>query len=252
MKNFLHIVYNLAFFVLYLLSRPHLLILPLKGMYLPQYIQYEWIRKFQIGTFIDIGAHDGNISRVINYMFPKTVIFAFEPLKQKRALIKSKIRSGKLIVETLALSDRTGKKIFYEYDYRAASSFLKPNIKKESFTKKIAKSYPVRITTLDQYFAEKKLKKPIFIKMDTQGIENKIIKGGQKILKQVSLIIIEASFAKSYEDQCLFDEVYDKLVKLGFVYKGGMLDSHFYPIFGPLNQENAIFIKKEEMAKLPI
>lgn len=243
---------NYTFFILYLITRPKLLLPLLKGIYLPQYIQYEWMGKFQINTFIDVGAHDGNISRVINYMFPQSTIFAFEPLKQKRDLIKSKIGPGNLIVETLALSNHVGSKNFYEYDYPAASSFLKPNLERKDFTKKIAKTYSVRITTLDKYFDKKKLKKPIFIKLDTQGTENLIIKGGQKVLRQVSLIIIEASFVKSYEDQCLFDEVYEALVKLGFVYKGGMLDSHFYPIFGPLIQENAIFIKKGELAKLPI
>lgn len=245
---FRSVVKNYIFFALYLLSRPSLITLPFKGIHLPQYIQYEWMRRFQINTFIDIGAHDGNISRVIHYMFPQVTIFAFEPLKQKRDLIKSKIGSNNLVVETLALSDHVGSKNFYEYDYLAASSFLKPNLKRKTFTKKIAKSYPIRVTTLDKYFDKKKLIKPIFIKMDTQGTENLIIKGGRNILKQATLLIIETSFIKTYIDQCLFENIYNSLIKLGFIYKGSMLDSHFYPVFGPLVQENAIFIKKGELS----
>lgn len=236
---------NFIFFALYLFSKPSLLKLMLKGIYLPQYLQYEWISKLQINTFIDIGANDGNISKVINHLFPKATIFAFEPLKGKKELIESKIKSDDLIIETLALSDHTGYKNFYEYNYLPASSFLKPDpkiFKKDIY---ISKNYPVKITTLDRYFYKKKVKKPIVIKMDTEGTENLIIKGGQDLLKQASLIIIESSFVKYRKNQCLFDEIYKYLTKLGFSYKGSMPDSNFYPVFGPVRLENAIFIKKE-------
>lgn len=242
------VIKNYTFFTLYLLSRPSLFIPLIRGVYLPQYIQYDWMRRFQINTFIDIGSHNGAISRVINYMFPQATIYAFEPLKQKRDLIKSKIKSNNFFIETLALSNHIGKQSFYEYDYLAASSFLKPNPKRKTFTKEIARSYIVKVTTLDKYFEKKEVRRPIFVKMDTQGTENLIIKGGQKVLKLASLIIIETSFIKTYRDQCLFDNIYNSLTKMGFTYKGGMLDSHFYPIFGPLVQENAVFIKKGDLS----
>lgn len=237
---------NYIFFALYLFIRPKLLILVFKGVYLPQYIQYEWISRFRISTFIDIGANDGNISKAINYISPKTTIFAFEPIKQKKSIIESKIKSDNLTVETLALGDHTGIQEFYEYDFLPASSFLKPDPK--IFGKKIAKSYPVKITTLDQYFDKKKFKKPVFIKMDTEGTENLIIRGGQKLLRQASLIIIETSFIKHRKNQCLFDEIHSYLIKLGFTYKGSMPDSNYYPIFGPTRVENSIFIRKEEIS----
>lgn len=235
---------NYTFFALYIFSRPKLMLLVFKGVYLPQYIQYEWTSKFKVNTFIDVGANDGNISQVINYISPKTTIFAFEPIKSKKSLIESKIKSNNLIVETLALSDHTGSQNFYEYDFSAASSFLKPNPKFFNKHIHIAKSYPVNIITLDQYFNKKKLKKPIFIKMDTEGTENLIIRGGQKLLEQTSLIIIETSFIKHRKNQCLFDEIYSSLIKLGFTYKGSMPDSNYYPAFGSTRVENSIFIKK--------
>lgn len=251
MRKYFSYIYNYfknyTFFALYIFSRPKLLVLVFKGVYIPQYVQYEWTNKFRINTFIDIGAHYGNISKVINYMSPKTIIYAFEPIKQKRDLIKSKIKSNNFIVETLALSDHTGSQNFYEYDYSASSSFLKPNPKIFNKHIHIAKSYAVKVTTLDQYFDKKKLKKPIFIKMDTEGTENLIIRGGQKLLAQASLIIIEASFIKYRKKQCLFDEIYSNLIKLGFAYKGSMPDSNYYPVFGPTRVENAIFIKKGEI-----
>lgn len=238
---------NYTFFAFYVLSRPRLLIVAVKGIYLPQYIQFEWFKKFKIGTFIDIGANEGNVSNAIYYISPSTKIFAFEPLKGKDKLIGNKIKSKNLTVEPFALSDHRGTQTFYEYDYHPASSFMKPDPAKFSKHIHVAKSYPVRITTLDQYFKNKELKKPIFVKMDAEGTENFIIKGGQKTLKQVSFIVIETSFIKVRKTQCQFEEIYNQLTKIGFVYKGSMFDSFFYPLFGATVSENSIFIRKGDL-----
>lgn len=238
---------NSTFFALYVLSRPSLLKIVLKGIYLPQYIQFEWFKKFKISTFIDIGANEGNVSNVINYISPSTKIFAFEPLKEKDKLIRNKLKSKNLTVEPLALSDHSGTQTFHEYNFHAASSFIKPDPTRFSKYMRVAKSYPVKMTTLDQYFKNKQLKKPIFVKMDVEGTEYFIIKGGQKTLKQVSFIVIETSFIQVRKTQCQFEEIYDQLTKLGFVYKGSMFDSFFYPLFGALACENSIFIRKGDL-----
>lgn len=242
---------NYFFFAIYILLRPSLLKLIFKGIYLPVYLQYEWLKKYHIGTFVDVGALDGHVSKSINHIFPKTKIFVFEPILEKYNLIKSKIKSSNIIVENIALSDRQGESNFHEYDYTGASSLLYPEPKnKEIFGKHILKSYPVKLLTLDKYFKNKKLKKPIVLKMDTQGTENLIIKGGGKFLKDVSLIIVETSFVNFYQNQCSFEDIYLSLEKLGFVYKGKILDSDFYPFFGLAVQENSVFIRSSNNAKL--
>jgi FkbM family methyltransferase len=196
---------------------------------------------------LDIGANEGNVSNVIHYISPKTQIFAFDPLKGKAELIKDKIKSKNLVVESLALSDHTGTQIFHEYEFHAASSFIKPDPSKKDKYMKIAKSYPVKMTTLDNYFKNKKIKKPIFIKMDVEGTENLIIKGGKETIKNASFIVIETSFIQVRKNQCQFDEIYDQLTKLGFEYKGSMFESFFYPVFGAIQTENSIFIKKGKL-----
>lgn len=239
---------NIVFFVLYILSKPKLLKLVFEGIYLPQYLQYEWMGKFRISTFIDIGANDGNVSEALSYISPKTSIYAFEPIKNKKDQILSKIKSDNLTVEEMALSDHSGIQDFYEYNHSPSSSLLKPNPKIFVDFIKVAKSYPVKITTLDRYFNKKVLRKPIFIKIDAEGVEDLIIKGGKRVLNKTSLVIIEIAFIKSRKDQPSFDDIYSKMTKLGFIYKGSMFDSFFYPVFGPKIYENSLFIKKEELS----
>ncbi|MCR4264515.1 MAG: FkbM family methyltransferase [Candidatus Roizmanbacteria bacterium] len=134
----------------------------------------------------------------------------------------------------------------FEYGFQTASSLLNPESRNKgiwSVKTTIAKKYTVNVTTLDTYFKNIKLKEPIFIKMDTQGTEDLIIKGGQKLLKKASVLIIETSFVKFYKNQYLFDDVYKEITKLGFSYKGNLLESNFYPYFKPPMGENSLFIK---------
>ncbi|MFM7369285.1 MAG: FkbM family methyltransferase, partial [Sphaerospermopsis kisseleviana] len=62
----------------------------------------------------------------------------------------------------------------------------------------------------------------ILIKLDVQGYELSVIKGGEKTFKSAKLVIIEVSFYEFYEKQPLFDDIYKYLCNLGFVYRGNL------------------------------
>ena len=83
--------------------------------------------------------------------------------------------------------------------------------------------------------------------MDTEGVEHLIIKGGQQILKKATLVVIECTFIEAHKNQSSFSILYEEMSRLGFIYKGSMLDSFFYPTFGPKIYENSLFIKKAEL-----
>jgi len=237
---------NMLAFILYLFTRPGLLKPLTKGVYLPTYVQYEWLKKYKINTIIDIGANKGSVSKILNFLFPKATIYAFEPLVNECKIIKNIIKSDKLYIENIALSNKIGKATFMTNKFSAASSLLKLNNKsknKMSLLKETRKII-LKTDTLDHYFNDKQLKKKIFLKIDVQGTEKKVFEGGLNLLKKVSVIHVETSFEKIYKNQCLFKDVYNLLTKIGFVYAGNIKESEFYPYFDLPIQENSVFINK--------
>jgi hypothetical protein len=60
----------------------------------------------------------------------------------------------------------------------------------------------------------------VLVKIDVQGTEDKVILGGEKVLSRASVLIVETTFEPLYKDQPLFDEVYDLLRRMGFLYMG--------------------------------
>lgn len=238
---------NEIFFLFYVGLNPSLIPLLRKKIYLPVYIQFSWLLKISINTFIDIGASTGNVSKVIHHMFPHAKIYAFEPIENEFRILTSKIISKNFIAKNIALSNFSGETDFYVNDFLPMSSFfpLEAKYNNKSQTKKIK----VKTTTLDEYFKDKDVKNEIMLKLDTQGSELLVLEGGKKLLKKVGIVHVETAFIKRYKNQAMFHDLYSFLIKHGFIYMGRIGESIFYPIFDLLVEENSIFIKKELLNK---
>src|SRR5206468_6331662 len=100
----------------------------------------------------------------------------------------------------------------------------------------------IGVTTLDAMFDEHPLCEPLLVKIDVQGVEDRVIAGGQETLRRTAVAIVEMSFETLYEGQPLFDTVYGMMKELGFSYRGnlGQLAS---PEDGRLLQCDAVFVR---------
>lgn len=228
---------NYLFFGAYLFLNPSLWRVLLAKIPIQIYVQYQWLNKYKIKTVIDVGAYRGEVAKVLNYLFPEAIIYAFEPLKENCRLIRNKINPQKLILSNLALSNKKGEAVFYRYQNLSLSSLLP--LKKKMKVGKMK----VKTTTLDDYFKNKKLAEKIFLKIDTQGTEKLILEGGKKLLKKVAVIHLEASFRKLYQNQSLFNDIHGFLTKQGFRYFGEIEEAEFYPFFGLRDQKNTVFMR---------
>ncbi|KKQ75903.1 MAG: hypothetical protein US96_C0002G0016 [Candidatus Woesebacteria bacterium GW2011_GWB1_38_5b] len=236
---------NLLFFFLYVIINPRLIKPLINGLYLPVYVQFEWLKKYNFSTIIDVGAYHGHVTKVLHYLFPTARIYAFEPLEENIRYIKSHVRFNGLHLEKFALSSTLGKKIFYKTEYLPASSLLKLSNSIDNQTTSENIKTIVNSTTLDAYFKNINLKGNVLLKSDVQGAEDQVLRGGSAFLKKVSVIHIETSFKKLYLGSCSFSQIYNILSKKGFEYCGSVPDGEFYPIFNPNEASNSIFISKD-------
>ena len=235
---------NYIFFIIYIFLNPHLIFVHLRGIYLPVYIQFEWLEKYNIKTVVDVGTYHGHVSKSLHHLFPNAKIFMFDPIDENIQIILKSLKSKNIIINKIAHSNKTGKTTFYINDYIPSSSILeveKESQKKFPYMAKMCK-VNVKTTTLDSYFKNKKLEDMIFLKMDTQGAEKFILNGGKQFLKNVSIIHIETFFDSMYKNQGLFNDIYDILVKLGFKYMSTAKEAQFYPTFDLEPITNSIFI----------
>jgi FkbM family methyltransferase len=134
---------------------------------------------------VDIGAHKGAFtywmqSRVTS----KGMVFAFEPqpvlFKRLEALVNAG-RNENVVVENLGLSSARGTMTL-----NVPSLHASPGASFEASAGGAAamQSYPVKVTTLDDYFDGGEGENIRLIKCDAEGHELEIFKGGENLLRR--------------------------------------------------------------------
>jgi FkbM family methyltransferase len=185
---------------------------------------WPWIRSTQnIRTIIDIGANNGDFLDFLVAYFKPSATYAFEPLVAFEGTLRAK---AALIpnchIFTLALSDHSGKELLYENSYLPATSLLRVSKVSKTEFPQTAGEMPntVQVSPLDEVLDAASLEKNVLIKIDVQGLEDRVIRGGEKVFSIAQCVHIEMSFVPMYDGQPLFEEVHSLLVGLGFRFSG--------------------------------
>ncbi len=235
--------------LLKLIRKPSLISLISRRINIEMYelLDQPWIHELKIETVLDIGANIGHFAFAISALLPKAKIYSFEPLPECFQELKLKINNNSNIeVFNIALGDESGSLTFRRNAHNFSSSFLKmANLHITAFPKS-AKSEmtEVYIERLDDVAKNLEIKEPFLVKIDVQGFEDQVLKGGIETICKASIIIVETSFYTLYENQPLFNDIYSTLKSHKYLYAGAF-DSLKDPNSGRVLQEDSIFIKSK-------
>ncbi|MCL0040931.1 FkbM family methyltransferase [Thermodesulfovibrionales bacterium] len=206
------------------------------------------LRNLPIKTIIDVGANTGQFARTISKVFPKADIYCFEPLSNPfKELNKwAESQNGRVKVFNMALGDSEGTaEMLSHLEHSPSSSLLGTTEICERlypFTKKQT-SIPVQLTTLDNWVKRlpHSLTPEILIKLDVQGYEDRVIRGGQEIFKIAKACILEVNLDNLYEKQPTFKDIALLLNKYGYSYAGNL--DQAYADDGHVIFIDAVFLK---------
>jgi len=207
------------------------------------------LKQLPIRTIIDVGANEGQFAKQILKVFPNATVYSFEPLPEvfKKLEKWAKTTNGKVKCFNLALGKEEKEiEMFYHVEHSPSSSILKT-------TKISEKLYPftksqnlikVRMDTLDNTIQKFRIDliPEILIKLDVQGYEDRVIRGGKETFTKAKACIVEVNIFNLYEEQANFKDIVNLLWDYGFFYYG-ILDQA-YDINGQVIYFDAIFIKK--------
>lgn len=186
----------------------------------------DYIRKHrgdkQHLPILDIGAADGATAHYFSKTFPKASVIGFEPIT-RMFHIAQKANEGnpQVTIRNLALYDSIGKK-----EINITANFLSSSIHELNSTEishqpgaqqdkfSLIEKQEVRTSTLDE--ETKDLEEILLIKIDTQGSELTILKGGTETLKKTHLLLVEMNNHELYKNGCQYYKVDEFLRKQQF------------------------------------
>lgn len=174
-----------------------------------------------VDLVFDVGANTGQFAHSLRQSGYLGRMVSFEPLSTAHARLLQASRGDARwdIAPRAAIGDREGEIDIHVSDNSVSSSVLGMLDSHASAAPGSAyvKSERVRLSRLDTmaraYLVDDTVS---FLKIDTQGYEDRVLDGAACLLGQVSGLQLELSFVPLYEDQKLFDALLERLRALGF------------------------------------
>ncbi len=184
------------------------------------------IKKNLSFTLLEVGAAQIHQDKepfyeLLDY-FPSSKIIGFELDKKVCDDLNANARKG-IKYYPHALGEFNEKRKLYITNHSMCSSLYEPNEKLISLYNNFEVAYlksesTLETISLDHFLDINNIKSLDFIKIDVQGAELDVFKGGKKILKDILKIVCEVEFIPIYKNQPLFGDVCNFLNDYGMMF----------------------------------
>lgn len=157
----------------------------------------EFRRRGGTGTFVDIGANIGLTLRPVINAFPSVECIGFEPDPDNFELLRRNV-GGPRDTEyprllNLALAASESEMLLERSSWNHGDHRLIgiDESGPERFAENERATVPVKAVPLDSQLDTADMKRPIVVKIDTQGAEPEVVEGGSRLLSEADMILIE-------------------------------------------------------------
>lgn len=196
---------------------------------------------FAPATVIDVGAAMGMFSRTCHAVFPQANYLLIEPLEEFLPSLTKVSRDlpgtrFKLAAAT-AYGDSTTLNVH--------ADLLGSSLYRETEEGSDVNGAPRQVHTikLDQWVEEQGGMPPYLMKIDVQGAELDVLEGGQTILADTEVVILEVSLFRFFQRRPVFQEVLEYMKAKGFA-PYDLLGLQYRPIDDALSQVDVVFVKE--------
>lgn len=195
-----------------------------------------YLDQFKVRSILDIGAYQGDMTKKFLTIFPKALVYAFEPQSEPFSVLQSlqETSEGRVVPFNTALGNIdsevemfcfSGENYPSEPDGRSSHVI--------DFSDEFKTKHPgvigsnkkiVQMRELDSIFGKSgiELSPEILIKIDAEGCEEEIIRGGMELFNKCKFCFLEIYLISVFEKGTTFRNVISLLNELGLSYAGNL------------------------------
>jgi FkbM family methyltransferase len=185
-----------------------------------QYLLLRPALNFGSGLVVyDIGANEGHFAAFTAKLKSVSTVYCFEPVAGTFAKLAERLTScRKVRCYPLGLSDQSGAQMIRLNRFSPSTSLLPMGqLHRDEFPFTMeTREERVQITTLREVAQTHTLLPPDFIKIDVQGVEDRVIRGGVEIVRQARFCMVELSLTSLFEGSPLITDLNTLMRQLGF------------------------------------
>jgi FkbM family methyltransferase len=212
------------------------------------------LKHCHIDLVLDVGANGGHFARELRAHGYAGRIVSFEPLMSAHAQLAIAANGDRRweVASRMALGDAEGMVDIHVAGNSLSSSILEmlPAHERAAPGSAFVGSEKVAVRRLDQVAPDYLgAAKSVLLKIDTQGYEDRVLKGATAMLQKVAAIQIELSLIPLYAGQPLFDEMRENMALLGFELFA-VFPGYVHEQTGQTLQLDGFFVRRE-LAKNP-
>ena len=152
-------------------------------------------------------------------VFPGLELIAAEPGPGPRAILENRFSGRRnVLIDPRAVTDAPGKTQYHVTRSSVFASLLEPmpslsDLYSVGFPTEVLKTIEVSTVTLDELVGERPVS---ILKLDVQGSELGVLRGGSQVLASTAAVLIEVLFLPHYEGDTLFPGIHAAMTDLGF------------------------------------
>ncbi len=170
-----------------------------------------------VATLIDVGANIGQFSLLMRGLYPKALIYAFEPLSRPAGRFRRLFADDRrTTLYNCAIGPEPTSGITMYVGHSDDGSSLLPN---RQASENVG-TEQVEVCRLDDMLSVTDLARPAMLKLDVQGYELLALQSCNTLLKAIDFVFVEVAFDSFYVDQALADDVVQFLLARGFSFAG--------------------------------
>lgn len=199
-----------------------------------------------IDLVLDVGANEGQYALELRRLGYSGRIVSFEPIREVGERLKANLAGdGSWEFRAMALGSSDGAAQIQVGAEPATSSLLKPSdyLVERAAQARSVRTEEVRVSRLDTIFEPGWSSGRTWLKLDTQGFEMEVLRGGERSLPAIRVVQLELSLRPLYVGEPGFLEVSGWLNARGFELVG--LEPGFVEAStGRLLQSDALFARQ--------